>query len=239
VLDSTQSAPASNQSLFANNADKPKGGKTGLIIGLALGAVAIIAIILVVFLVIIPGANKDDKGGKKDSNTSQNGSSNNGSNNGGNNGSNKGGDEDDDDDDEDDDDDDNGGSNNGGSNTNANSIVGKYELYSMIDSEGNEDTTEVAMISALVTMYIEFKEDGTGRYFTEINEEALKQYSDQGATIDIDEEKTEQSFNWKDGKITVGNSEGELEDCDYELSEDGQYVTLSAEGQGIKFKRTK
>ena len=41
----------------------------------------------------------------------------------------------------------------------------------------------------------------------------------------------------KDGKITVIDEEGELQDGEYELSSDGKYVTVTASGQGMKFKR--
>ena len=67
-------APAPEQPLFANNSapvagGAPKKSHTGLIVGLIVGIIAIAAILIVVFAVIIPNANKD--GEKKDDNNSK------------------------------------------------------------------------------------------------------------------------------------------------------------------------
>lgn len=206
-----------------------KKSHTGLIIGIIAAVVVIAAVLIVLFAVILPNANKgDDK--KKDDNTSKqdnkddNGGGNGGSDNGGGNGGsdNGGG---------------NGGNggNNGGGSSDSKSIVGKYELYSAIDAEGNEDTSSVAFIKAFANMTIEFKSDGTGVMKVEVNEEMIEQMG--GDTSELEDQNSEQKFTYKDGKITVIDEEGELQDGEYELSSDGKYVTVTASGQGMKFKR--
>ena len=72
-------APAPEQPLFANNptpapapaaGNAPKKSNTGLIIGIVAGIVAIAAILIVVFAVIIPNASKGD-GDKKENENSK------------------------------------------------------------------------------------------------------------------------------------------------------------------------
>lgn len=69
-------APAPEQPLFANNgtpavggAPAPKKSHTGLIVGLIIGIIAIAAVLIVVFAVVLPNANKSEE--KKDDNTSK------------------------------------------------------------------------------------------------------------------------------------------------------------------------
>ena len=66
-------APDAGQPLFANNnGGAPKKSHTGLIVGIVIGIIAIAAILVVLFAVILPSINKDEDKDKKNDNTSQN-----------------------------------------------------------------------------------------------------------------------------------------------------------------------
>ena len=73
-----QPTPAPEQPLFAGTpapaptaGNTPKKSHTGLIIGLVVGIIAIAAFLVVLFAVILPNANNDNKEEKKDNNTSK------------------------------------------------------------------------------------------------------------------------------------------------------------------------
>jgi ribosomal protein L12E/L44/L45/RPP1/RPP2 len=186
-----------------------KGGKTGLIIGLLLGVIAIVTIVIVVFAVIIPNASK---GGdeKKDNGNSK---------------------EEKKEEKKDED---------------VDPIVGIYDVYSTI-SDGEESKEAVTMMKAFgVSITIEFKKDGTGEMITKADPSAFNINTGE-EDEDEDEEEEEEpveaqeevvTFTYGDGKIDMKNEEsGETQSGTYELSEDKKYVTVTVDGEGVKFKR--
>ncbi len=233
-------APAAGQSLFENN--KPAGEKkshTGLIIGIIAGVVVIAVVLIVVFAVILPNANKGKDGDKKDNNTSQNGGKENGGNggneNGGNGGENGG----------------NGGNNNGGENggnggnKTSNAVVGTYEIYSVIGADGKEDTQSIAFIKAMGGTYtVEFRSNGTGEIAIDMSNSPLANMGDE----DGDDEdgvssagsaKESAEFTWKeDGTLSAKDEEDDtIKNGTWSLSDDKNYVSISMDGETMKFKR--
>jgi len=114
-----------------------------------------------------------------------------------------------------------------------NAVVGKYNLYATVDSEGNESTSIVDFLKAFgASETIEFKDDKTGLF--EVKTEggmfsAFTEDSDSSSTGNISI-----PFNWDDKKIKSTVESAPL-DTEYTYKDDT--VTLTYDGQSLKFKR--
>lgn len=96
-------------------------------------------------------------------------------------------------------------------------VVGKYNISAFI-KDGEESTEMVDFLKALGGKYtIEFKKDKTG----------VLEMSAGDTTETVD-------FKWNDKKIIV-EEDGETDETDYEYKDNT--VTVSIEGQGMKFTR--
>lgn len=98
-------------------------------------------------------------------------------------------------------------------------VVGKYNLSAFIEN-GEESTSMVDLLKAFGGSYtVEFKKDKTGVLEMKAGDESQ--------TIE---------FKWNDKELTAKNDEtNEDESIPYEYKDD--VVTLTWEGQGMKFKR--
>ncbi len=100
-----------------------------------------------------------------------------------------------------------------------NNVVGKYDLSAYIQN-GEESTQAVELLKALGGSYtVEFKNDKTGVIEFKAGED--NKYIE---------------FKWDNGKITIENDD-EKEESEYKL--DGDSVTITLDGAGMKFTRTK
>ena len=96
-------------------------------------------------------------------------------------------------------------------------VVGKYNIVSFIEN-GEESTTMIDFLKAFGGDYvIEFKKDKTGTMEVK--------GADNSQTV---------NFKWDDKKIKI-EQDGKTEESDYTYKDDT--VTLTFEGQGMKFKR--
>ncbi len=103
-------------------------------------------------------------------------------------------------------------------------VVGNYQGYAIIDSEGNENTEEVQRYKDEygIELSIVFNEDGTG---------TLSRKTESGNVT--------RNFTFKDGKLFVKeDEENEAAEGIYELSQDHKYVTVTDDAQSVvKFVR--
>ena len=113
-----------------------------------------------------------------------------------------------------------------------NPVVGVYSIYSYFDSDGKESRDFIDFYKSLGgDQTIEFFNDGTGEWAT-----LTFDYST-GALM---KKEVAFRFTWKDGAMKLsGESITREEDSKgtYELSEDKQFITVTASGSKSKFKR--
>ena len=138
------------------------------------------------------------------------------------------------------------------------SIVGKYTLAAVIDSNGTESTTTVEFMKALGVNYtIEFKDDKTGVLETGMDSNYINTFAadtdeeddddemgdlveiddsddDSGEDSNDDSDSTKIIFTYDDSKIKAKNSSGTFE-AEYEFK-DGA-VILNLAGETMKFTR--
>jgi flagellar basal body-associated protein FliL len=121
----------------------------------------------------------------------------------------------------------------------ADPVIGKYNIYAYVDKDGKESTQEIALVKAFgANITIEFKKDNTGEIVTDYSGSSFLNSEENSEA----ETKQSQAFNWKDGKITGLQKEGDkdaTESGEYKLSDDKKYVIISTEGEekSIKFER--
>ena len=115
-------------------------------------------------------------------------------------------------------------------------IVGKYSLYAMIDSEGNESTQSAEFMKSLGATYtIEFKNDKTGILEMGVSSDSLA-----GAFVDNENNdgstgtSASTEFTYENGKIKGENSLGSFE-ASYTFKDDTVDLTIS--GETMRFKR--
>ena len=113
-----------------------------------------------------------------------------------------------------------------------NAVVGKYNLYATVDSEGNESTSIVDFLKAFgASETIEFKEDKTGLFEIKANGGMFSAFTE---GEDSNNSNTSVPFTWDDKKIKSTSDAGNL-DTEYTYKDDT--VTLTYDGQSLKFKR--
>ncbi|MBO7657053.1 hypothetical protein J6S55_00155 [Candidatus Saccharibacteria bacterium] len=114
-------------------------------------------------------------------------------------------------------------------NLNNNGIVGKYNLVSTIDSEGNE--VDATAAGNMMEYTIELKGDKTGTMVMKIDMSAYSDYVEDPSQL-----KSETTLNvtYDDKTMTVDNN-GQKAVSNYEYK-DG-VLTLELNGQKMKFKK--
>ena len=114
-------------------------------------------------------------------------------------------------------------------NMNNNGIVGKYNLVSTIDSEGNE--VDATAAGNMMEYTIELKGDKTGTMVMKIDMSAYSDYVEDPSQL-----KSETTLNvtYDDKTMTVDNN-GQKAVSNYEYK-DG-VLTLELNGQKMKFKK--
>lgn len=104
-------------------------------------------------------------------------------------------------------------------------IAGTYKLHSYI-SDGKETTELVELMEkAGVTMTLELKSDKTGTMKTT-----------GGTTSEGESDNVEYKFKYDDNKFTI-EEDGQSESIEYKV--DGDFITITFEGETMKFKKTK
>lgn len=114
-------------------------------------------------------------------------------------------------------------------NLNNNGIVGKYNLVSTIDSEGNE--VDATAAGNMMEYTIELKGDKTGTMVMKIDMSAYSDYVEDPSQL---KKETTLDVTYDDKTLTV-NNEGTKAVSNYEYK-DG-ILTLELNGQKMKFKK--